>query len=77
MWEWAKIVAGVVNLANTVAAFFKTKQDQDAGIAKQVAADQTANSEAATNATIIRERNAARSRDDLVKRLHEQTGVDP
>lgn len=74
---WATIIAKALALANTLAAYFKTKQDQDAGVAIQRSADLTANAKASTDATVIHEHNAALSRDQLVERLRDQTGVDP
>lgn len=74
---WAKIIAGLVGLADKVAAIFKTKQDQAAGVAIQVAADQTANVEASKNAAMAAEHNAALDHDELVDKLRDQTGARP
>ena len=77
MWAWVEALKRALGLAEKTAEIVHHNQVESGGIAKQAAADLGANVKASQDASIIRDQNAARTRDELVDRLHEQTGVAP
>ncbi len=77
MGAYLSIVSGAIKLFNYIAAALQQHHDEMNGRIAQNADDLTVNAKAAENAAIIEDRNAALPREQLVDRLHGQTGVSP
>lgn len=71
------IINGVISLANKAMSYFTKKDDQNTGRQLQTVDNLTANAKADENAAIIQDGNAALTRQQLIDKLHRQTGANP